>query len=475
MKSLKDALVDYDLALLQGIADRRGLDPPANRNPETLSQFCDALLSPVMIAFFLEDITAEEKEALLQLIAAGNQLESQPFSRQYGEIRSMGPGRLRREKPWQHPQNVAESLWYQGLIFKGFQHTINGPQEVIFIPDELQLNLPFIPHEAPSFQLHIASAPKFVLANHLPVKEDMFTFLVYLHTNIVRLTQDDEIPADQVAELLGQYSQIGLEEIEFADRWQSFILHLARRLNFLAKQGQRLKLNVQVVRDWLQKSSWQQIGDLQNTWRSDPTWNDLWHAPGLYPKATGWENSPLLARSKILHYLSQLPSGEWFSIRHFQQALKKTEPDFQRPNGDYQSWYIYDAQGEPLMGFDHWDKVEGGLIHYILTTILGGFGVVELGAPAERVPATLFRITPFGESFLLPDTPYVEPEIKRPPVLGVNAATFTIRVPNEASLYDRFQLARFAQLHRREEKRMLYKITRESYLKALEQSISLEQ
>jgi len=59
--------------------------------------------------------------------------------------------------------------------------------------------------------------------------------------------------------------------------------------------------------------------------------------------------------------------------------------------------------------------------------------------------------------------------------LRINPQNFLVRVPANASLYDRFQLARFARLLRREAEQVIYQIDRQSYRDALEQSINVEQ
>ncbi len=300
MKSLKEALVDYDLVLLQGLADKRGLVAPPNRSADSVADFSEALLSPVSIVITVADLSMAEKEALNYLISAGNVLEARKFVRLYGDIRPIGPNRLEREKPWLSPTTISEGLWYRGLIFKSFQHTINGPEEVIFIPNDLQASLPITPIKTPPFQISLSSTPAVILPSSQAAREDLFTLLVYLRANAVTLTADGEIPRQHRQEILAQFSHIDADDPDAkpAQRWLAFIHHLAHRLNFLERQGQRLKLNPQVVRSWLQKSAWVQQRQLQDTWRSDPTWNDLWHVPGLYPKKTGWENSPLLGRSR---------------------------------------------------------------------------------------------------------------------------------------------------------------------------------
>ena len=475
MKSLKDAMVDYDLALLQGIAAKRGLEPPPRRDAESLAAFYDSLVSPVSVAIALDDLSDQEREALTTLISEGGLLEAPKFSRHHGQIRPMGPNRLQRETPWQTPASAAEGLWYRGLISKGFRHTVNGPEEVVFIPDDVQTLLPTQPGNVATFQVSLASDPAVTLPARQTLREDLFTLLVYIQTNRVKLNQDQEIPETHQKGLLAQFSQADFNDDESANRWLRLVVHLARRMNMLLRQGQQLKLNSEPVRTWLQADSEAQLRQLQNTWRSDPTWNDLWHTTGLYPKDTGWENSSLLGRSKILGYLAHLPGGEWVSLNQFIKAIKQNEPDFQRPHSDYHSWYIYDKAGKPLMGFEHWEAVEGRLIRYILGTILFALGVLDLGAPAKMLAPTTFRITPLGERFLNPDAAAKPSPAKRPPPLRINAANFIVRVPHQASLFDRFQLARFAALQRREELRTIYQISRQSYLTALEQQITLEQ
>jgi hypothetical protein len=487
MKLLREALVDYNIAQLQGLAYKRGLSPPKSRSRETLKTFTEELLSPASVAIAVDDLSEDEMAALKELMAAGGFLEARKFTRRYGPIRAMGSGRLLREKPWETPANPAEGLWYRGFIFKGFQHTSGGPEEVIFIPTDLQ---PFLPLSSPKkskFEVSLATTPAHIYSSSRPAREDLFTLLAYLQSNFVRLTTDDQLPAVHQKAIKDQFSFLEhLKEIDGEvtdnsqdqnklDHWFEFVLHLARRLDFLRKQGQRLKLHSQTAKVWLQKTPREQIRQLQDTWRIDPTWNDLWHVPGLQPKQTGWENSPMLGRSKILAYLSQTPVDEWIGLASFVQTLKRTEPDFQRPNGDYQSWYIYDAEGNALMGFEHWDQVEGGLIKHLIVTILFAFGIVDLGASAAGLPPTVFRINALGQAFLFPETASPPPSSSDPGLLRINPTDFTVRVPAGVSLYDRFQLARFATLVRRESERVIYQIDRQSYHKALEQSIELEQ
>lgn len=480
MKSLKEALVDYDIAQLQALALNRGLDPPKSKGKDTISDLVDELLAPASIAIVADDLSDDERAALETLIAAGGFMQSNQFARRYGSIRTMGSSRLLREKPWLNPACVAESLWYRGVIFKGFHYTTNGPEEVVFIPDDLQAALPISATKQPVFQVSLSAIPAHAISSEgMAAREDLFILLAYLQTTIVHLAEGDLLPEDHQQAIKAQFSLFEAEDAtattEAVDHWFDFMMHLAHRMDFLRKQGRRLKLNSQSVRVWLQKTATEQIAQIQNAWRNDPTWNDLWHIPGLYPRQTGWENSPMLGRSKILFYLSQLPPDEWVSFNAFVQAVKRAEPDFQRPSGNYQSWYIYDAAGEPLMGFEHWDAVEGGLIKHLIGTVLFSMGVVDLGAVAAGISPVTFKITQAGRAFFRPAEADAPQPDSKPAMLRIDPADFSVRVPAAAGLYDRFQLARLAHLVKREKNRVVYQISRRSYKQALEQSITLEQ
>jgi hypothetical protein len=125
------------------------------------------------------------------------------------------------------------------------------------------------------------------------------------------------------------------------------------------------------------------------------------------------------------------------------------------------------------MGFEHWDEVEGTLIRHLLLHVLPLLGVVELGCASAISQPSTFRITPLGQRFLAgqPVPPGYDPKVS---YLRADN-NFRVRVPAQASLYDRFQLARFAHLERREEGRAHYLISRGSVSRAIKSGITVEQ
>lgn len=489
VKTLYQSLLDYEMGLLQGIASCRAVSLNTTKHAQAVEWLAEALLSPSATAIVLGDLSMEEREALQLLLSHGGKLEAPRFAREYGYIRPMGPARLAREQPWRNPVNPAEGLWYRGLIFKTFQATAEGNLEMVYLPSDL---LPLLeittptgdrrPPAAGTFKVSQVPTPAIVISGENRLQENMFNLLVYLQTTPVRLESNPKSP-DALYSSLSAKDRPALASCLLppllpsfpAEAELEFLLHLGQRTGLLVAKHGRLRPDRDPTRAWLQAPAPEQLRLLQNIWRADPTWNDLWHVPGLAPQPTGWENSPLLARSKILGFLAQLEAltGAWLLLGDFVATVKRMEPDFQRPGGDYSSWYIYDRQGQLLMGFEHWEQVEGALIRHLLTDILPLLDVVELGTAAERDDPPSFRLTPAGQSFLQNQPPIV-PADKKPPLLRVDA-NFYAHVPARASLYDRFQLARFAQLEQRDKERTVYAITQASVTRALKNGVVAEQ
>jgi hypothetical protein len=101
-------------------------------------------------------------------------------------------------------------------------------------------------------------------------------------------------------------------------------------------------------------------------------------------------------------------------------AVRERAPDFQRPAGDYDSWYIRDSETHAyLRGFEHWERVDGALVRWIIQGPLCWLGLAEVSTPDAPDPEgarrkarrltlrptpgmaeTAFRITAPGAAFL---------------------------------------------------------------------------
>nr|NIO68718.1 hypothetical protein [Anaerolineae bacterium] len=96
MKTLRQSLIDYDMAMLRAIAEMHGLELSSNRQEEAVVQLAEELLQPEEVALTLEGLSPTEREALEAIIAQGGRIKAPLFLREYGELRAFGPGRLER-------------------------------------------------------------------------------------------------------------------------------------------------------------------------------------------------------------------------------------------------------------------------------------------------------------------------------------------------------------------------------------------
>lgn len=475
MKTLKQCLIDYDMALLRAIAQRRGVELSSNRRREAAAQLAVALLDPESVAEAVAWLSPTEREALDALLIAGGRMQAALFTRRFGEIRAFGPGRLEREEPWRQPISPAEGLWYRGLIARAFDMVDEQATEFVFIPTDLQPLLPAPPAGPPPFTVEPTPPPPIVRDDGLAAAQDLCTFLAYLRNQSVVPLRDRSLKREDFARLGPRL--LVAEDWRGAQREGDLprlaLLHyLARRLGLIQLVKRRLQPNPATAKSWLRSAPGQQLLALQEAWRDDERWNELWRLPALRCEDTGWRNDPRLARERVLGYLRRCPVGEWLSLESFIAAIKRADPDFQRPDGDYRSWYIRDAaSGEYLMGFEHWDQVEGALIAHLISGPLRWLGVVALGYEDEtetRPPC--FRITPYGAAFLGLASP--PPDPKPEPV--VITPDLKVRVPPATPLYDRFQLARISAWEASGEE-FVYRLTPAALARALSEKVSVEQ
>lgn len=430
--TLARCLVDTDPLRLEVIArswlEAEALNPLPER-AELLAALRARMSDPETVQRVWDSLSPQEQEALARLLAVGGKTAWLTFLRRWGEVRPMGPGRMMRERPWESPISVAEALWYRGLVFRTVVEGPTGFYDAAVVPEELRALLPISPDSL--LRLEPLPSPSSPPAPSDAFLDDFCTYLAYLQVYPQRALREED----------------GLEArlrpfLQDADPGRlRLIRHLVRRLGWLRQDRLGyLRLVPEPVTEWLKAPSPRQRLALAEAWRNDPTWNDLQEVPTLHLEKTGaWRNDPLLARNALLNHLKACRPGEWYSIAGFIAAVKEADPDFQRPDGNYNRWYIRSTvTGEYLSGFEHWDEVEGALIRYILAGPLAWFGLVALASADSG--ESCFALTPTGAAFLgigeVPEEPL--------PPLSVVQPDLVVRVP-AARRYERFQVSRVAE------------------------------
>ncbi len=441
----------YPDILLQVIAELRGaLLDAADNHREAVELLAAQITDPTSVLMAYDEITdyhPQAQAALEALLAAGGEMVEAQFSREFGSIRQMGPSKLARELPWTHPESVAELLYYYGLVSRGFKGAGQKAHNIIYIPDDV---VPWLPKPAvmgeegqlPVSPVAPPSASR-VLSTDDAFLDDVGTLLGFLHTDVLRLTGSGPHPED-VSRLAERLHMHGVVSPEDQDIRLALMFHLAKRLGWLRRtDNDRVVLTGNRVYAFLDQSRAEQRFTLWEAWRLSPEWNDLCRTPGLECTNTSvWQNDPLQTRGAVLALLSRLQPGAWYSQSEVIEAIKQTAPDFQRPTGDYQSWYIQDSSThEFLKGFEHWDQVEGVLLRFLFRGPLNWLRALDLAEPSAG-DDLLLSLSGWGAGWLGQDT--VEPDElpRRPLVVGED---FTVTVPPGTSLLDRFRVERFAQ------------------------------
>ncbi|HEX9118711.1 MAG TPA: hypothetical protein VGA61_21775, partial [Anaerolineae bacterium] len=144
MRDLQASLRDHSMAMLRVIAELNGIDLTTNAREDASAQLAEALAAPETAVAALARCSAEAQTAWQALAAAGGQMKVPVFSRRFGALRPVGPGKLERDLIWRAPASAAEELWYRGLIYRGFADLGSGPVDLFYIPDDLIAVLPVV-------------------------------------------------------------------------------------------------------------------------------------------------------------------------------------------------------------------------------------------------------------------------------------------------------------------------------------------
>jgi len=464
MLLLRQCLLNTYLVRLRAIADFWQVELTASKQREVALELKEAMTDPETVARAYQALTEQQRQALHALLASDGKMPQRVYARSWGEIRMMGPGRMDREKPWEEPTSPAEGLWYRGFLFRNFEQGPDGAYEAVFTPPEIRAHLRVPDGERPDITLEPALAPTTVYPSADLLLDDACTLLSYIQNERPRLASDDGGSK--------RHEQRLLHRLRIQDPARlAFLGHIAHSIGWIVdNETGHLRLQPEPVATWLEATTFDQRHTMTETWRDDPTWNDLFHVSSLQPEETGaWRNDPVLARNAILRHLKSCAPETWYRLKDLISAVKHVNPDFQRPDGDYETWYIRDAEtGAYLSGFESWDAVEGRLIRHLITRPLTWLGIVDLGADkGNRIPSA-FRLTEDGAAFLGLSNPPSPAEPSAPRLWS----GFRVSVP-AARRYERFQLARVADWVE-SGNRFTYRLTPDSLERARKQGISVK-
>lgn len=410
MPGLEHSLEGHDFAYLRSVAAAWRLDldaaDPRSAARQLVAQIPTLLAEP-------DELPAACRQALAALAAAGGRLPWAQFVRSYGELREMGPARLEKERPELAPISLTEQLWYRALIGRAFFDTPDGPREFAYLPDEVLSQLPAAESGQP---LGRAARPE-ERAQVLPANDRIL---------------------DEAVSLLAAL-RVGMlaEEAAALESWRVPAGALAALLAAAGLVGANGKVNAEAARAWLELPRGRALVQLVAAWRQSAEFNELRLMPGLVVEG-GWRNDALAARRRVLELLQAIAAGQWWSLPAFIADIKSQHPDLQRPSGDFDSWYLRDAAGNYLRGFEHWEQVDGAWLAFMLRGPLHWLGLLDLAAPQAEASAAAFRWSAPAAALLNGEAPG-EPKPER---IKIDSRGL-IAVPRRAPRALRYQIARF--------------------------------
>jgi hypothetical protein len=382
MPGLKPTLLNYDLDFLLRIARYWGVTLNQRDVDSARADLYTKMLEPELLRTALERLPTDARQALEGLSKKEGRQTWAEFSRAYGDIRVFGPARRTREEPDLNPVSISEVLWYAGLVGRAFLKSGSGPVEFVYIPDELlQLIAPTRSDAAfTALRPAVNQEPRYFVAGD--------TVILDLLTDLLAALRMGHSLPDSVLSSRG----IPLE----------FLIQLLLSVELIDETRQpdpeKLKAFFGIDRD-------QALSLLFMGWLSSTRINDLRMLPGVIFEGS-WRNDPLIPRRLVTGLLADLQTGTWWSLSSLVTMVKTNTPDFQRPAGDYDSWFIRDAvSNEYLRGFEHWDRLEGSLIHSLVTGPLHWFGIVDLARGSADGKFTAFRLVEKTAAMLTGEVP----------------------------------------------------------------------
>jgi len=362
MPDLIQLLQSQDLGHLRIIAELWGLDLSPQDVDSDAEDAAHAILDPRLTSEIIESLEPRARAALITLTHAGGRIPWPAFMREFGDIREMGAGRRDREQPHLHPASPAEVLFYRALLGRAFFDTDKGPQEFAYIPDDLLRLIqrrgaePPAPAAPPGRPAAPAERSRVSAANDR-VLDDATTLLAASRIN-------HPVPEDPVLRALLECAGILQHGLPQAGKVKAF-LEMPR--------AEALRL-------------------LVDAWRTSNVFNELRLVPSLVCEGP-WVNEPRTTRQFLLSRLEAVPPQTWWSLKAFINEIKQHHADFQRPAGDYDSWFIKSASdGQYLRSFANWDRVDGELIRFLIVDVMHRLGLLDIASAGEDKEPSAFRL-----------------------------------------------------------------------------------
>jgi hypothetical protein len=467
MPDLLHSLLKQDIGHLRILAEFWGLELDSITADDAREELSASLLDAELASELIDSLSPQANSAIHAVIDEGGRIPWATFARQYGDIREMGPGKRDRERPHLKPASTSETLYYRGLLARAFFDTDKGPQEFAYIPDDLLELLNNIFYEEGSEE----TPPS-------PVKPSNVPNIVETSEALGRPASPGERGRDILAnDFLLDDATTYLAALRMGRNLESAGLPAIAQeqtqvFQSLLTTANLIKDNIpqtEAVKSFLECPRNEALKMLQEAWVESVSFNELRLMQTIVCEGE-WKNEPHETREFLLNLLDAIPENKWWSLGAFVRDIKQKYADYQRPAGDYDSWFIKrKSDGQYLRGFSYWDQVDGALIKFFITDVLHILGQVDLSIAEGASEPTAFRISSLEgvkeESDAL--------SLSKGGKISVSS-NGRISIPRTAPRVVRYQVSRFCEWDEPKEDVYRYHISTSSLTKAKEQGLKAE-
>lgn len=446
MLNILNSLNGLDLGFLKIIANAWGIEIKAPDAYKARIQLALEMNNAEIIKEIYESFPENVKKAFDSLLDHEGKIPWVKFVRDFGDIQVMGSAKRDRERPDLNPKTPTEYLWYRAFIGRAFLGTDSEPQEFAFVPEEIFNSLKPIQIKNKQLPGRLASEKEF--------------------DKIFRAS--DQILDDACTMLAGLRNGFDLEYVkEFLKVSPTFLKKILSDLKLILENNE---LDTEKIRIFLESSRDESLFTLVKCWLNSETLDELFFIPELIVDGH-LDHNPKLARHFILDQISSIPKDRWWHIESFISFVFQTNPDFQRPAGNYDSWYIKDqASNDYLRGFNHWQDVDGAYIYYLITKPFFWMGLVDLASNSLNERPQAFRYSKWFEDLVYNQKPK---EVEHEPEKITMDSYGKFSVPFRFNNAVRYQISRFCDWNGIKDGFYYYQITPQSLERAKSQSLTI--
>ena len=446
MLNIISTLNGQDLGFLKIVASAWGIEIKASEAYKARTKLALDMKNKEIINEIYDSFPENVRKTVDTLLENEGKIPWAKFTRDFGDIQVMGSARRDRERPDLNPATPAEFLWYRAFIGRAFLSAEAEPQEFAYIPEEIYSYL------KPAHNREHQLPGRFATQKECQIIHNTSTMILDDLCTLISIYRNGFQP-DQYCEYF---------EVPF-----QFLKSILTDLEIISMDG---NLDPEKVRVFLETPPESSLLLLVNHWIENTHLNEISLMHDLSIEGV-LDRNHVKVRNFIIDQISRIPANKWWNLDSFVKYIYQSNPDFQRPAGNYESWYIKNIEsGEFLQGFEHWDAIDGNFIRFMITGPLYWLGLIDIASGKNDHSPQAFRLSTWNAELLSNQTPKgidpVESKIKLD-------SYGKVVIPVQYSRTTRYQVSRFSEWQGKTKDGFIFYITPDSLQRAKSQGLTI--